>query len=111
MCGVQPAGGALKPQIPKTRNLRVECTAAVQATQSRLSSISAALDAARGEAAGLAAELDAERHRCSEAARAAARAEEQMRTSTGSAALLRDQLKQVRRPAGDSTRILSRLAA
>ena len=83
----------------------------MQATQSRLSSISAALDAARGEAAGLAAELDTERHRCSEAARAAARAEEQMRTSTGSAALLRDQLKQVRRPAGDSTRILSRLVA
>lgn len=74
----------------------------MQATQSRLASVSAALGAARAEAAGLAAELDSERQRCAEAARAAARAEEQLRTSTASAALLRDQLKQVRRPAHGS---------
>lgn len=43
----------------------------------------------------LAVELDAERQRSSGTSRAAARAEEHMRTSAASAALLRDQLKQV----------------
>lgn len=68
---------------------------AVQAAQSRLFSISAALDAERAEAAVLAVELDAERQRSSGTSRAAARAEEHMRTSAASAVLLRDQLKQV----------------
>ena len=71
----------------------------MQATQSRLASVSAALDAARVEAAGLAAELDSERQHCADAARAAVRAEEQLRTSTASTAMLNDQLKQVRHPA------------